>query len=189
MINMQSRGEKALYIILVLTVLILVLNIFSKDEEIVIEYSKITDENYLPEKILENMKQIEFKRGFWEFGGDFYETEDIYFVICGGEKYKDGYDVEIVDTRLYVNDSRRTPKWEAIEWARYTPIIIEKEIGHKSILNGITDYPIVVFRIETRFGENDILSASMNIYNKENPDTFSERIEKQYNFVQDASQR
>src|SRR6056297_2319541 len=137
--KVKRKYMNILYIIVALILLMLVLSILSKDEEIVIEYSQITDENNLPEKIVENIKQIEFERGFWEFGGDFYKTEDIYFVICGGEKYKDGYDVEIVNTRLYINDSRRTLKGKIIKWARYTPVIVEKESRQKSILEDITD--------------------------------------------------
>ncbi len=187
--RLKRKYLKILYIIATLIVIVLMLSILSKDKEIVIEYSQITDENDLPEKVAENIKQIEFKRGFWEFGGDFYGTEDIYFVICGGERYKDGYDVEIVDTRLYINDSRRTLKGEVIKWARYTPVIIEKESRQKSILEDVTEYPIVVFKIETRFGKDDTLSTLMYIYNEEDPDIFKEKLEKQPNFGQDAPLR
>jgi len=187
--SIKGKYIKILYIIVALILLTLILSVISKDEKIAIEYSQITDENDLPEKIVENIKQIEFKRGFWEFGGDFYGTEDIYFVICGGERYKDGYDVEIVDTRLYINDSRRTLKGKIIKWARYTPVIVEKESRQKSILEDITDYPVVVFKIETRFGEDDTLSTLMYIYNEEDPNIFKEKLEKQPNFGQDAPLR
>lgn len=187
--SIKGKYIKIIYVIVALIVLTLILSIFSKDEEIIIEYSQITDENNLPEKIVENMKQIDFKIGFWEFGGDFYGTKDIYFVICGGEKYQEGYDVEIIDTRLYINDSRRSLKGEVIKWARYTPVIIEKESSQKSILEDVTKYPIVVFKIETRFGENDTLSTLMYIYCEEDPNIFKEKLEKQPNFGQDAPLR
>ena len=130
------------------------------NKEIVIEYTKLTTLEEVPVKIMENIREIDLQRGAWAFqNGDWYGTELNYFMVCGGENYVNGYDVEV---KKIVGKERSSQAFRIID-IYLTPFITEIESDMKTPYSEGLEYPIVIFRIDTKYGDKDSISRGISL--------------------------
>ncbi len=130
-----------------------------------IDFEKIVSRDEIPEKIwsgLGGIKSLELKRGSYYFLGSNYETEGIYFLLCGGEDFAAGYDIEILEMKYQVTSSGSSgislkfdPAKEQIFAGYFEPLV--KEISTDSSFEYCKGfkYPFVVFKINTKIIDND----------------------------------
>ena len=152
--------KKALSVFLI-AVVVIGFVIFEKEteEEVVINYWKLTEEEDIPDKLLSDLYEKKLQRGVyyysspqsWGYEGD---KNVICIVLVGGENYKEGYDADITTIHYKLRDGWEANKGE-IEVASFFPHVKEyNSSGRYEYAEGY-EFPFVVFLIEEAFSNKD----------------------------------
>ena len=154
-------------IIIILLLLVSSLMLLGCDgEEIVIDYTKLTTIDEVPPKIMENIRDLELKHGIWQFKiGEWYESENLYFMLCGGEEFIEGYDVEV---KKIVASEQSSEGWK-ITSVYLHPYISEIHVEESAKYSDGLAYPIVIFRVDTKYGRDDRVGNGASFGDPSNP--------------------
>ncbi|QOR36869.1 hypothetical protein IMX26_08695 [Clostridium sp. 'deep sea'] len=114
-----------------------------RDAVIDFEYEKITQASKLPTTIQNALAEYDLQRGVYFFSNTFTKG-DTYVVICAGEEYITGYDVNINSHKYYsvVEDSEKKPIY-----GYYELDITEKDSSTTYEYCDDSQYPFVVFKL------------------------------------------
>ena len=136
------------------------------------EYEKIVSKNQVPVEIWEGLSGInslELTRGSYYFLGKHYNTEGIYFLLCGGQEFVNGYDVNIIDMRYEVTGAsgnevshKALPsKRSQIRYGYFEPTVEEISSEKSFTYCEGFEYPFVIFKISTKVCDNDRFSRKV----------------------------
>ncbi len=114
-----------------------------RNEIIDFEFEKITNTSKVPAVIQEVLAETELERGAYFFSSNFTD-KDAYLIVCGGEEFKKGYDVDINSHKyhcLAVDGDKKTM------YGTYELDITENSSSLPYEYSSESRFPFVVFKI------------------------------------------
>ena len=135
-----------------------------KPEAEVVEYTKITELEDIPAKVWQNILELndnrDLQHGVWVFPfGDYYGTENTFVMICGGRAFSGGYDAEITEIKVRMED---TPQVGTDASAYMQPVFSEHDTTGSTAYSVELEYPVVIFRVDSRYGPKDLIESPLD---------------------------
>ncbi|QOR34678.1 hypothetical protein IMX26_14565 [Clostridium sp. 'deep sea'] len=129
--------SKKLVCIIIFIVVVIVVGLFFENH---VSYEKVIKESDIPKAVLEKLNNTNLERGVYVFTRNFVDGY-VYLVFCGGEHYKNNYDVTV--KKLSKKNNFHT----------FHNVLIKESDSQKKVEYGTNyKYPIVVYRVKDYTG-------------------------------------
>lgn len=134
------------------------------------EFRKVTERSDIPDDIWEAIGELELNRGSAGFTRMDYAGDTTWMLLCGGEDYANGYDVEITDIRYgivgwlnEIGEQNTTPiaDTDRVYSGVFLPYI--NEIATDEIMEYAVEaaFPYVLFEITSSVLEYDYINGQI----------------------------